>query len=91
MEIYIMCCCSRRWKLLHRPKGLEELKKNNQILLKYCDENGEDFDLNGSVESIAGVCNKERNVFGLMPHPERAVEVVLGSVDGIKMLEGFKD
>ncbi len=55
------------------PEGLEELKKNNQILLKYCDENGEDFDLNGSVESIAGVCNKERNVFGLMPHPERAV------------------
>jgi phosphoribosylformylglycinamidine synthase len=46
--------------------------------------------LNGSVEQIAGVCNKEKNVFGLMPHPERAIELALGSDDGIKMLEGFK-
>jgi phosphoribosylformylglycinamidine synthase len=72
-------------------EGLKELERNNQILLKYCDENGDDFDLNGSVSSIAGVCNREKNVFGLMPHPERAVEDVLGSIDGLKMLEGFKD
>ena len=69
--------------------GLEELKKNNQILVKYCNENGEPMVLNGSVEQIAGVCNKEKNVFGLMPHPERAIEEVLGSIDGVKMLEGF--
>jgi phosphoribosylformylglycinamidine synthase len=70
-------------------KGLEELKANEQILVKYCNESGEPVVLNGSVEQIAGICNKEKNVFGLMPHPERAIELVLGSTDGIKMLEGF--
>jgi len=70
-------------------KGLEELKQNNQILVKYCDKDGNPMVLNGSVEQIAGVCNKTKNVFGLMPHPERAIELVLGSTDGVKMLEGF--
>lgn len=70
-------------------KGLEELKANNQILLQYCDAQGSPVVLNGSVEQIAGVCNKQKNVFGLMPHPERAIEVILGSSDGVKMLEGF--
>ena len=70
-------------------QGLKELKENNQILLQYCDESGTPVVLNGSVEQIAGICNKEKNVFGLMPHPERAIELVLGSTDGIKMLEGF--
>ncbi len=70
-------------------EGLEELKKNNQILVRYCDKDGNPMVLNGSVEQIAGVCNKTKNVFGLMPHPERAIELILGSQDGIKMLEGF--
>ncbi|MFA5454570.1 MAG: phosphoribosylformylglycinamidine synthase I [Sulfurimonas sp.] len=70
-------------------KGLKELYANNQILLKYCDESGNEKNPNGSVDSIAGVCNKEKNVFGLMPHPERAMEKILGSDDGIKMLQGF--
>ncbi len=69
--------------------GLEELKKNGQILLNYVDSNGNIDSINGSVEAIAGVCNKEKNVFGLMPHPERAIEDILGSDDGIKMLQGF--
>jgi len=69
--------------------GLKELEANNQILLKYTDNNGDIKNPNGSVESIAGVCNKEKNVFGLMPHPERAMEVLLGSDDGVKMLQGF--
>lgn len=69
--------------------GLKELYANNQILLKYCDESGNEKNPNGSVDAIAGVCNKERNVFGLMPHPERAMEKILGSDDGIKMLQGF--
>ena len=69
--------------------GLKELETNGQILLRYCDENGKIKNPNGSIESIAGVCNKEKNVFGLMPHPERAMEVLLGSNDGIKMLQGF--
>jgi len=69
--------------------GLQELHDNHQILLTYTDADGEIQNPNGSVESIAGVCNKEKNVFGLMPHPERAMELLLGSDDGKKMLEGF--
>ncbi len=69
--------------------GLKELYANNQVLLTYSDENGEVKNPNGSVDSIAGICNRDKNVFGLMPHPERAMESILGSDDGIKMLEGF--
>jgi phosphoribosylformylglycinamidine synthase I len=69
--------------------GLTELQKNGQILLQYCNEQGENQVLNGSVEQIAGVCNKEKNVFGLMPHPERAMEMLLGCDDGVKMLQGL--
>ena len=69
--------------------GLKELYANNQVLLTYSDENGDVKNPNGSVNSIAGVCNKEKNVFGLMPHPERAMESILGSDDGVKMLQGF--
>ena len=69
--------------------GLRELEANGQILLRYTDENGNIENPNGSVESIAGVCNKEKNIFGLMPHPERAMEAVLGSDDGVAMLQGF--
>ena len=70
-------------------QGLEELKANGQILLQYCDKNGTNKVLNGSVNQIAGICNKEKNVFGLMPHPERAMETLLGCDDGVKMLQGF--
>lgn len=69
--------------------GLVELQKNDQILVQYCDENGNVSNPNGSVESIAGICNSAKNVFGLMPHPERAMETLLGSGDGRRMLEGF--
>ncbi|OCL94542.1 phosphoribosylformylglycinamidine synthase I [Arcobacter porcinus] len=69
--------------------GLKDLEKNNQILLKYCNSNGDLTNMNGSVSNIAGICNKDRNVFGLMPHPERAMEEVLGSSDGLNMLKGF--
>ncbi|MFT5660553.1 MAG: phosphoribosylformylglycinamidine synthase I [Sulfurimonas sp.] len=69
--------------------GLKDLKENNQILLQYTDKNGEIQNPNGSVASIAGICNKEKNVFGLMPHPERAMESILGSDDGVAMLQGF--
>lgn len=69
--------------------GLKELEENEQILLRYCDENGNLTNVNGSVSQIAGICNKEKNIFGLMPHPERAIESLLGCDDGVKMLEGF--
>jgi phosphoribosylformylglycinamidine synthase len=70
-------------------KKLADMEKNSQILLRYSDSKGNPVVLNGSVEQIAGVCNKSKNVFGLMPHPERAMESILGSDDGVRMLEGF--
>jgi len=69
--------------------GLKKLEENNQILLRYSDSDGNPVVVNGSVTSIAGVCNENKNVFGLMPHPERALEAILGSIDGIRMLKGF--
>jgi phosphoribosylformylglycinamidine synthase len=68
---------------------LEDMRKNGQILLRYCNEDGEPMVVNGSVGQIAGICNAKKNVFGLMPHPERAIEDILGSEDGLRMLEGF--
>lgn len=64
---------------------LRELNVNRQVLLRYCDANGEmtsESNPNGSLENIAGICNRERNVFGLMPHPDRACDSRLGSGDG---------
>jgi phosphoribosylformylglycinamidine synthase len=64
---------------------LEELEREDRIVLRYCDEQGEVTEAanpNGSRAGIAGICNRERNVFGLMPHPERACEDLLGSTDG---------
>ena len=71
-------------------EGLNKLEENEQILLRYSNENGAPVVVNGSVTSIAGICNKAKNVFGLMPHPERALEAILGSKDGIRMLKGFE-
>jgi phosphoribosylformylglycinamidine synthase I len=72
--------------------GLKELYDNNQIVLKYCDEYGnitEKSNPNGSVDNIAGICNKEGNVFGLMPHPERCGESILQNTDGIKIFKSI--
>ena len=63
--------------------GLAKLKANNQILLKYTS------DINGSIARIAGICNEGKNVFGMMPHPERAIEHILGSDDGLSMLKNI--
>ena len=71
---------------------LRELQQNDQILLRYADEHGAVTDAanpNGSVGNIAGICNKTRNVFGLMPHPERASEKILGSEDGRVIFESI--
>jgi phosphoribosylformylglycinamidine synthase len=68
---------------------LKKMYDNGQVILKYCDANGNELNPNGSVEAIAGICNENKNVFGLMPHPERAMESILGGSDGVKMIEGF--
>ncbi len=64
---------------------LKHLNDNGQVLFRYCNENGEideAYNANGSLENIAGVCNATKNVFGLMPHPERASDEALGNTDG---------
>lgn len=62
--------------------GLEQLEANNQIIFRYLNQ---EENPNGSLANIAGICNRERNVLGLMPHPERAAEEILGSADGSKI------
>ncbi|MBP3254680.1 MAG: phosphoribosylformylglycinamidine synthase subunit PurQ [Bacteroidales bacterium] len=64
---------------------LKKLNDNEQVLFRYCDENGvisEQSNPNGSVENIAGITNKQKNVFGMMPHPERCSDSELGNTDG---------
>ena len=73
-------------------KTIAELETNDQILFKYCNEKGEiteDSNPNGSIKNIAGVCNKDRNVFGMMPHPERAADIELKSTNGRKLFESI--
>ena len=74
------------------PQTLEQLKSDDLILFKYCDVNGvfdEASNPNGSIEHIAGICNKTRNVFGMMPHPERASEDILHNTDGKLLFESL--
>src|SRR5690242_2963657 len=73
-----------------KDEELEEIEKNNQVIYSYCNEEGEihiDHSPNGSIHSIAGICNKERNVFGMMPHPERACSSALGNTDGKRVFK----
>lgn len=73
-------------------KTLAELKTNDQILFSYCDENGKitpESNPNGSLENIAGICNNTRNVFGMMPHPERAIDAELYNTDGRSIFESI--
>ena len=78
------------------PGTLAELERNNQIIFHYVSPGGRDgaasdrkSNPNGSLQAIAGICNRERNVLGLMPHPERAVESPLGSADGLVIFQSM--
>ncbi len=71
-------------------KDLEDLHKHRQVVLRYCDAEGRtgpNVNPNGSVDHIAGVCNRDRNVLGMMPHPERRSEDILGGSDGRLIFE----
>ncbi len=72
------------------PDELARLEANGQVIFRYCDANGEltaEANHNGSTNAIAGVCNERRNVVGLMPHPERSAEAILGGDDGRLIFE----
>ena len=71
-------------------KTLEELEMHRQIIYRYCDEKctvNSESNPNGAIHNIAGICNRERNVFGMMPHPERVCNASLGNEDGRKVFE----
>lgn len=71
---------------------LKSLQDNNQIVFRYCDASGNitpESNPNGSQANIAGICNKQGNVLGMMPHPERHAERLLGGVDGLNMFKGL--
>jgi len=73
-------------------ESLAKLKANDQILFQYASADGEitdDSNPNGSLLNIAGICNEARNVCGMMPHPERASESILGEEDGLKIFKGM--
>ncbi|MFZ0411817.1 MAG: phosphoribosylformylglycinamidine synthase subunit PurQ [Candidatus Acidiferrales bacterium] len=77
---------------------LDDLKRHQQVIFHYAQADGSDAaandraaNPNGSLHSIAGICNRERNVLGLMPHPERAVESPLGSADGLVLFRSLVD
>ncbi len=72
---------------------LQDLQDHNQILFEYCDDSGNTTPTsnpNGSALHIAGICNRNRNVYGMMPHPERACSSLLGNIDGRKIFELLK-
>jgi phosphoribosylformylglycinamidine synthase subunit PurQ / glutaminase len=74
------------------PDVLEQLESNRRVVLRYTTSDGrldDEANPNGSVHAIAGICNARRNVVGMMPHPERACEPALGSVDGLVILESI--
>ena len=71
---------------------LEDLNEKDQVLFRYCDENGivsHESNPNGSIQNIAGICNIGRNVFGMMPHPERAAMEILGNKNGLPIFESI--
>jgi phosphoribosylformylglycinamidine synthase I len=71
---------------------LKSLQDKNQIVFQYCNENGEltnDANPNGSQLNIAGICNEKGNVLGMMPHPERHAEAIVGGTDGLGMFKGL--
>ena len=79
-------------KYFANDNTLKSLEDNDQILFKYSDKEGTVTDMsnpNGSIMNIAGICNKEKNVFGMMPHPERASDNQLNNKDGILLFESI--
>lgn len=76
------------------PDELKKMNQNGQIIFRYCDKNGEINSASNpsdSAENIAGICNLRKNVFGMMPHPERALDIDLKNTDGQKIFESIRN
>jgi phosphoribosylformylglycinamidine synthase subunit PurQ / glutaminase len=74
------------------PAVLEELAKKRQVVFRYCDPKGEitaESNPNGSLQAIAGICNERGNVLGMMPHPDRCAEEILGNADGVRIFNSI--
>jgi phosphoribosylformylglycinamidine synthase subunit PurQ / glutaminase len=72
--------------------SLKRIQDNDQVLFRYCSKDGsfgDEFNPNGAIDHIAGICNEGKNVFGMMPHPERAASPILGNTDGRILITGF--
>jgi phosphoribosylformylglycinamidine synthase len=73
-------------------KTVANLFKNKQVIFQYCNDKGEtgpNANPNGSLSNIAGICNKQKNIFGMMPHPERAADPFLKNTDGINLFKSM--
>jgi phosphoribosylformylglycinamidine synthase len=93
-EIIKMPIAHKEGRYIIPSEKLKELEEEKQVVLRYVGPNGEIdsiFNPNGSINNIAGIVNKNRNVMGLMPHPERAVEKILGSDSGLRLFLSFLD
>ncbi|RYY85746.1 MAG: phosphoribosylformylglycinamidine synthase subunit PurQ [Chitinophagaceae bacterium] len=87
-EVYQIPIAHGEGRYYADPATLDALEANGQVLFRYCNEEGvvtPEANPNGSARNIAGICNEARNVFGMMPHPERACSFALGNTDGRKI------
>jgi phosphoribosylformylglycinamidine synthase subunit PurQ / glutaminase len=87
-EVYKIPIAHGEGRYYADEETLKRLEANNQVLFRYCNENGDvvpEANPNGSLENIAGISNEQGNVIGMMPHPERACSALLGNTDGRKI------
>jgi len=91
-QVYKIPVAHGEGRFFASEETLKSIQDNDQILFQYCDENAqitEDANPNGTLLNIAGITNKAKNVFGMMPHPERAADVQLGNIDGTAIFESI--
>ena len=91
-EIYKIPVAHGEGRYYADDETLAKLEANGQVIFRYCDENGKvtaGANPNGAINNIAGICNENRNVFGMMPHPERACSEILGNTDGRQIIKNL--
>jgi phosphoribosylformylglycinamidine synthase len=89
-KVYMLPVAHGEGRYYADEQTLDQLEENGQVIYYYCDESGNKTpgsNPNGAFRNIAGICNAGRNVFGMMPHPERACSPVLGNIDGQEVLK----